>query len=416
MAGRATWEYRGCPERPALLVQFSNGSVKTPENVSFKLYENKGNASSKAKRQRILTAQTERLSYTGKNFSPEALKYNSLCRYFVGVLNKETGKMEVYDAEQFNMQPILENSSTVDVQPPQDNTDQSSRTYREKVDALIEAFGTNKQKRALVSRRLNQVGSEIINQEMAKAAEEIIESRGTTELVQEVVDKKEEESGSLFLPPCDANADKPENVYKFHLLISPVEYASLETVAATFVNITSEELQERTTKKQHGAYILRELGELKHASDIDRQARALWYLDALIKFSQLKTVKRNDLTALGCPNIIYSNLLKNFTVSAFRSDRVLNLIPATMKCKIVSYAIALALHISDFQVDLTVLQRDLKLSEKRILEIARAMGLKITKRMMFSSLSMGERHKIGALELPLVVYKPMEGMRKRRTL
>lgn len=44
---------------------------------------------------------------------------------------------------------------------------------------------------------------------------------------------------------------------------------------------------------RHGAYVLRELGELKHASDIDRQARALWYLDALIKFSQLKTVKRN---------------------------------------------------------------------------------------------------------------------------
>lgn len=36
-----------------------------------------------------------------------------------------------------------------------------------------------------------------------------------------------------------------------------------------------------------------------------------------------------------------------------------------MKAKITAYVIILALHISDFQIDLTVLQRDLKLSEKR---------------------------------------------------
>lgn len=36
-----------------------------------------------------------------------------------------------------------------------------------------------------------------------------------------------------------------------------------------------------------------------------------------------------------------------------------------MKAKITAYVIILALHINDFQIDLTVLQRDLKLSEKR---------------------------------------------------
>ena len=42
-----------------------------------------------------------------------------------------------------------------------------------------------------------------------------------------------------------------------------------------------------------------------------------------------------------------------------------NLISSSMKAKITAYAIILALHISNFQIDLTVLQRDLKLSEKR---------------------------------------------------
>ncbi|KAM4053694.1 DNA-directed RNA polymerase I subunit RPA49 isoform 3-T3 [Anomaloglossus baeobatrachus] len=393
-----------------IYVQFSNGTVQTPENVAFTLYKN--NNSSKVKRQRIMTAQTDRLNYVGKNFTPEALKSSSLCRYFVGVLNKETGKMEVYDAEQFSMQPIMEKNNTEE--QLQDTTDEPNRTYREKVDALIEAFGTNRQKRALTSRKLNQVGSEILSKEMTKAAEGIIESKGT-DLVQEVVERKEEESYSLFLPPCNTKADKRENVYEFDQLLPPVEYESLENVAAAFKNITPEELKEKIEKKQHGSYVLQELGELKYAQDIDRKARVLWYLDILTKLINLKIIKRKDLVALECPNVIIGNFLKNFTVSTFKHESIKNSISATMKCKIVSYALALALHISDFQVDLTLLQRDLKLTENRMIEIAKAMGLRITKRIMFASLSMDEGHKMGTLELPLPVYKP-GGARKRKTL
>lgn len=47
-----------------------------------------------------------------------------------------------------------------------------------KVDSLIEAFGTNKQKRALNSRRLNQVGSDALNHAVAKAADTVIEQKG----------------------------------------------------------------------------------------------------------------------------------------------------------------------------------------------------------------------------------------------
>lgn len=47
-----------------------------------------------------------------------------------------------------------------------------------KVDSLIEAFGTNKQKRALSSRRLNQVGSDTLHQAVAKAADTVIEQKG----------------------------------------------------------------------------------------------------------------------------------------------------------------------------------------------------------------------------------------------
>lgn len=46
------------------------------------------------------------------------------------------------------------------------------------VDSCIEAFGSNKQKRALNSRRMNQVGNETLNMAVTRAAENIIGAKG----------------------------------------------------------------------------------------------------------------------------------------------------------------------------------------------------------------------------------------------
>ncbi|XP_075458843.1 DNA-directed RNA polymerase I subunit RPA49 [Ascaphus truei] len=417
MASRATWAYRGDPDQgqEALLVQFSNGNIQSPDSLDFTLYRNKDHKTPKTKKQRILAAETDRLSYVGNNFSSDASKCNTLCRYFVGILNKESGTMEVYDAEHFKMQPILGSSTNSEVQN-EDGTDQPSKSYREKMDSLIEAFGTNKQKRALSSRKLNQVGSEILSKAMEKAAEEIIESRGTTELVKDAVGNKEQDS-SLFLPPCDFSAEKPEDVYKFDDLLFPAEYAALEVASAAFRNITSEELQQMVENKKYGLFVLQELHDMpKDEKDRDHKARCLWYLDALIKLSQQKVVKRKEILSPECPNIICGKLMKNFTVVIYKNGSILNSISGTTKSKIVAHVIALALHITDFQVDLTFLQRDMKLKESRILEIARAMGLKINKKMMFMGASIDEGHKIGVLTIPLTVYKPPVGGIKRKKM
>lgn len=55
---------------------------------------------------------------------------------------------------------------------------QSSLGFPLQVDSLIEAFGTNKQKRALTSRRLNQVGTDTLHHAVAKAANTVIDQKG----------------------------------------------------------------------------------------------------------------------------------------------------------------------------------------------------------------------------------------------
>ncbi|XP_061490559.1 DNA-directed RNA polymerase I subunit RPA49 isoform X1 [Rhineura floridana] len=408
MTGEAKWCYRGDPQegQSAPVVQFTNGKLKSSENMNFTLYRSKDTNNPRKKHKRMLNTETNRLSYVGNNFGPGALKCNTLCRYFVGVLDKNSGQMEVYNAELFNMQPLISDDVADD-----DLSEYLTKSYREKVDLCVEAFGTNKQKRALNSRRMNAVGKEVLNKAVAKAAEDIIETKGVAALVSNAAEDEKAEV-SLVLPPCHKDADKPEDVYKFEDIISPAEYEALQAPAAAFMNVTSAEILKMIEEKKHCSFVLDELKSMPVGEKSrDHKARCLWFLDRLVKLSSQKVVKKKHAMGPDCPHIISNKLVKTFTVLSFGNGRLKNHVSASMKVKIVAYAIALALHINNFQTDLTVLQRDLKVRDSRILDIAKAMRLKFTKSKGFYGI---DEHKVVTLSLPLPINKMPPGWRKRK--
>ncbi|XP_037654179.1 DNA-directed RNA polymerase I subunit RPA49 [Choloepus didactylus] len=414
---RARWLYCGERDesRRAVLVQFTNGKLQSPGNMRFTLYKSKDSTNPRKSHQRILAAETDRLSYVGNNFGTGALKCNTLCRHFVGILNKTSGQMEVYDAELFNMQPLFTDES-VESELSELALGNQIRTYREKMDSCIEAFGTTKQKRALNSRRMNKVGSESLNLAVAKAAENIIDSKGVTALIGDAI-HDDLQDDSLYLPPCYADAARPEDVYKFEDLLSPAEYEALQSPSEAFRNVKSEEILKMIEENSHCSFVIEALKSLpSNEESRDHQARCIWFLDALIKFRAQKVVKRKSALGPGVPHIINTKLLKHFTCLTFNNGSLRNLISDSMKAKITAYVIILALHINAFQIDLTVLQRDLKLSERRIIEIAKALRLKISKRRVALAPDREEDHKLGTLSIPLPPAQNADRQSKRRRI
>ncbi|NXD73712.1 RPA49 polymerase, partial [Eolophus roseicapillus] len=420
-------------------VQFSNGRLHRPGSMRFTVYRNRDTAHPRKKHRRILVSETERLSYVGDNFGSGAMKCNSLCRYFVGVLDKDSGQMEVYNAEIFNMQPFLSGKKILCLTPAPES--QHARpmwwmlarehygwegggcgvgskvvTVQNSMDLCIEAFGTSKQKRALNSRRTNAVGSDILNTAVTKAATNIIDAKGVTALIQDVA-QDDVQNTSTFLPPCNEDADKPENVYKFEDILSPAEYEALRIPAAAFVNITPEEITKKTQDRSHCCFVLEELKFLPaNEKRRDHKARCLWFLDTLIKFSYQKVIKTKYPMGPECPQIISRKLMKNFTSLTYNNSSVQNLVSASMKAKITAYVIALALHISNFQIDLTILQNDLKLQESRMIDIAKAMRLKVSKAKGLPEFENDQNHKLGTLSLPLPVQKASGNQKKRKKM
>ncbi|NXT44547.1 RPA49 polymerase, partial [Pelecanoides urinatrix] len=411
-------------------VQFSNGRLRRSDSMRFTVYRNRDTAHPRRKHRRILVSETERLSYVGNNFG---LKRNSLCRYFVGVLDKDSGQIEVYNAEIFNMQPLLSGRKILCLIPAPKSQDarpifplgcKVSSVQQSvlicfslaQMDLCIEAFGTSKQKRALNTRRMNAVGNDILNTAVTKAAANIIDAKGVTALIQDVA-QDDVQNVSIFLPPCNEDADKPENVYKFEDILSPAEYEALRVPAAVFVNITPEEIIKKTEDKSHCSFVLEELKFLPaDEKSRDHKARCLWFLDTLIKFSYLKVIKKKHPMGPECPHIISRKLMKNFTSLTYNNGSVQNLISASMKAKITAYVIALALHINNFQTDLTNLQNDMKLQESRMMDIAKAMRLKVSKAKGLPGLENDQNHKLGTLSLPLPVQKASGIQRKRKKM
>ncbi|NWZ64121.1 RPA49 polymerase, partial [Acrocephalus arundinaceus] len=430
-------------------VRFANGKLQHPDSLRFTVYRNRDMAHPRKKHRRILVSETERLCYVGHNFGSEVMKCNSLCRYFVGVLDKNSGQMEVYNAEIFNMQPLLsggrcwesqllgcfvllipalfpwhgarttvavEGAHSVGFVSPGCTGCFNVCFCLVQMDLCIEAFGTSKQKRALSSRRMNAVGNDIVNTAVTKAAANVIDAKGVTALMQDMA-QDDVQNISAFLPPCHEDADRPEHIYKFEDILSPAEYEALRVPAATLANITAEEMAKRAEERSHCSFVLEELKFLPtDEKSRDHKARCLWFLDTLIKFSHLKVIKKKHPMGPECPHIISRKLMKNFTSMTYNDGSIQNLISASMKAKITAYVIALALHINNFQTDLTVLQNDLKLPESRILDIAKALRLRVSKAKGVPGLENDQNHKLGTLSLPLPVQKAPEGQRKRKKM
>ncbi|XP_060951028.1 DNA-directed RNA polymerase I subunit RPA49 [Limanda limanda] len=395
----------------AVMVRFSNGSVRNADKLDFSMYKSVDENNPRKRSRRILVAESERLSYVGNNFGTGSLKCNNLCKYYVGVLNKQTMQMEVHNAQLFNLQPVIPGET--DTATSQDTT----LTYREKVDSLISTFGTNKQKKALSSRRLNQVGSDTLHQAVAKAASNVIDQKGLEALQQEVAETESQGDLALHLPPCDANADKPEDVYLLDDLLTPVEFETLEMAGSKLAELSPEELQ-KMANDGGSLCVVKHLENLPTEDEARHKlARAAFYLSMLLKLARQKNITRKFGQEEGCPRIIQNKLLKTFTVETFNNGRVLNVVSTSMKAKIAAHSLAVLLHMGHMTADLTLLHRDLGITEARMIEVAKSMGLTLVRpaRGKTEPGLQGE-HKQASLLVPLIKYDQFMERRKRKKM
>lgn len=396
----------------AAIVQFSNGNLNNAQQLDFSFYKNTDEDNPRKKFRRMLVAESDRLSYVGNNFGTGSLKCNNLCKYYVGVLNKDTMEMEMHSAQLFRLQPFIpaETQTTEQV----DNTD---LTYTEKLDSLVEAFGTTKQKRALKSRRLNMVGAHSLTQVVEQAANSIIEQKGFAGLSDELYAASTQVDVALYIPPCNPDAGRPEDVYLFDDILSPSDYRELAEAGSRMGSLSAEDIQ--TLKDDKYWTIIQHLESLPSGSAArEKMLRCSAYLFLLLLLSREKRVNGKFGQKEGCTFNLRRKIFKAFTAEAFYHGCLSNIVSTSMRAKLAAHCLALQLHMCHMTVNLTLLHRDMFAKEMWMMEVAKSMGLTLIKptRVNGKALNPADNHTFATLVLPLVKYKPkLEKSFKKRS-
>ncbi|KAG8191031.1 hypothetical protein JTE90_029474 [Oedothorax gibbosus] len=367
---------------PLCIVRFSNGNVKRKEKSlryqSFRSLE----LNSQARPKRIIVASNQVLEYAGSNYESEMSTITSSVLK-VGIYNKLTHNIKLYDADFHQLKPVLKFHS-VDTK-----AGIIEKSWKEKTEDLALAFGSKNLKK-MVSSRLKfeatentqtTISSEFVEAEKIRAGNEVVDLSQESEVI----------------PPQNKFAKRADEVYNISDIISEEEFNALDANVGIFVDISREDLETWKKEKKYCAFITHFLDINFHNLSLQK-AKTICYLHYMMCFinKNYRDFKRKD-PAPEVPEPFKKKLIEKFTIN--RS------MPSRMKDKILAYATVLALIVNNYLIDGGIWSLSTQIPFKRLILIAYTLGCHVSERK-------SQDTKLIELKIPLYKYEPMKRFKK----
>ncbi|CAL1538710.1 unnamed protein product [Lymnaea stagnalis] len=352
------------PEKTIKAIRFSNGTIKEKDKVhlSLKCYTQKKETMPKSrlkgKEQHILTAQIDSMTYVGKNFGDTNRFPTDLCNYYIGVFNKNSGKVKVLPAELIQLDPWVEDKPNVD------EVDAGLKSFREKRDALSKEFGSGRSQRAVNKRDKNKLDDDMI----LTTTKTVVESS-------QVNIAEAESAGSLIsvishVPPHNKDAEKPDDVYKLKDIIPPEILPSLTTFSEVFFKCSLSDINIWRAEKKYYLTVLDNLDRLSIREDTRLlQCQCIMYLQCLIAVYKMKAQDFRGKSPLpqAWPIPVKEHIMNMFTLEIKEPGRKgKRCVPSRMKDLLLSHIIILCLKLCQFNLPLATLLSDLHMAQKRL--------------------------------------------------
>lgn len=372
-----------------VLVSFP--ALRPPEKTPFQCYVEKPRGGTKeaetskpfASQNTILAGESESVEFVSASQEETP---SSGCNYYVAVYNKRTNTATLRQAPLHvttrqvkalkNLEPIQ--SASIEERVKQRKT-------------LGETFGTKKAKAAIRAQERNRVDIDAMKGVTDHIQDRIQENTFSLPTKEEA---KVEADKNRLIPPFNADAERPGDVYILSDIIPEAEFNAL--------NISSF-LQKGLSDKDRQAFLpytrsnwinlqLRLLfssGKPSNKSDV----KILWYISTMIAFKNAsKTLNDKDKLyerLKSVPSIVVDGLLSRFTESSRDSTKLQ--ITSQMETKLLAYMFALCLRVGDYAVDCSTIAQDLSMSAAKVNTLFKSLGCKIDNL---------KPHEIKALGLP----------------
>lgn len=309
--------------------------------------------------------------------------------YFVGVVNKKTGDMDLYEVDgSYRLRPSRRSGLTES--GDEEDEAEEERTYAEKRNDLLNEFGGKKSIQRAAKYQRDKITEDKVDEKTAfninQAAKEMRARDAEKGISHTIVQTTE-----AMAPPHDNAATNVWDAYPLLGMLSPLEMSALEQEAAAMIELSDESgLHENPGWTPLVWDILRLVIGRKESNASIRNTRLqaamhLHYLIVLAKgpISVLNKERRNFMESMAVDGAVLDKLLERYTtrkvrVADKRSCRIRTSDDAT---KIVIYGIVMWLTASGFKDcrRLGELADALSVSFKLLLKHAQGLGCRVLK-------------------------------------
>lgn len=286
-----------------IFVKFANGRPCKNAELNGILHQK---ASKDCRQQRrVLTLETRRLDYAGKDFGTEASQMYKKQYVFLGILNKATGKMRLVETSSFCVSPLLKPVETTNVRL---SKTLNSMTNEEKQEAAASAFGTKRAQQYINRKKQYKEITQNMSEAIGQAATSAILK------LSEFEEKRAETTFLSILPECNREASQLEDVYSLEA-IAPDNF--LLHLAAFARGI----LEGKDPQPKSSALFQELLESAKLEKDEENRIRLTCvavYVEYLVNFLKLRRREIQDLktqekTLKGCPLKIKHYILNEYS-------------------------------------------------------------------------------------------------------
>ncbi|KAI0742841.1 RNA polymerase I associated factor, A49-like protein [Daedaleopsis nitida] len=369
-AEKATMKFSSQPANQVGPVLVSFPSLAPAQSTSFQCYGKKGrdkNAPFESQ-STIVAGETETVEFFTADSGPLS---STGCSYIVGVHDKRTNTTTIRPVPLHVLArqvKALKNLKPIEV---------STEERMELRNNLGEAFGTKKAKAAIRARERNRVDIDAMKDVAGHLQDTIMQNTDTLPTAEEA---KATADSSRLIPPYNADAERPQDVYALNDIIPEAELNALPINA--FKSAKTHEDRYGLLPFNRSDWVKLQLRLIYSAPKPNKtDLRVLYYISTMMGL--LKNSRNvDDKDALqhrlhGVPPIVVDGLISRFTEKERATNKV-KMTPQT-ETMLLAYMFALCLRIDDYASDTESIAHDLSMPPKRVNDLFKSLGCTIKK-------------------------------------
>ncbi|SCV03219.1 LANO_0G02872g1_1 [Lachancea nothofagi CBS 11611] len=347
---------------PSIAVGSFFKGIQVPKKTKFELYRSKSTPD-----KFLVHGENDRIEYSGSTDEDSS----ESSQYLVGIYDPAKRNIQLYKA------PVLAtkvaSKATKDLSGPEiKQTERRSAALR---NALGEAFGTKKAKKAIADIERNRIDSD-------KLVDSAIDIMDSVKTASKALPSREElqqvSSQDRTTPQANVNATDVEQIYPIHNIIPKKEMQYIRVGAV--LKETDEAARLELFPYTKSPYVSKKLATLSQTEQMTK-LQLLYYLSLLLGVFENKRIsdKAKLLENLNAPpDALVDGILDRFTIGRpgqyGRSKERGFFIDPQREDKLLCYILAIILHLDNFIVEISPLAQELGLKPSKIVNLFKNLG------------------------------------------